>query len=301
MIDAKDSFSAKQGLLVSFGGKMGSGKDTAADILEKIAAEHKVHFANKRFAGKLRECVGVLTGGRFTMANTQTTAEKSAKLPWNAFGDTLAEAQINMILALEVAVGSRVVGAEADVDPISKIRVRLAQTSLNLHSSDYQDIVLKALSIVAGHEYAFDTPVDFKMQITADMTVGKLLQLFGTDVGRNMLGEKTWINAFDRDWKHAGRTPTLIRDQRFPDELTYIQETSGLTFLVDADKRMSTSKTSTTTADGRSTAHASETSLGDIPRKEFTAVIPNNGTLDELEAFIRKEIWPLVEARLIGG
>lgn len=271
-------------LLVSFGGRMGSGKDTAADILEKIAFENKVNFVNMRFAGNLRKAIAAMTRGKFTVVNTQTTAEKATKLPEGTFGATLAEAQLGVMMGLEVALGKRVcagplrAGDDSDMYPVDR------------------GIILKSVSIITGNTYTADTPLDAKIEIAPEMTVGKLLQLFGTDVGRNLFGESTWINAVEREWREWGYPPTILRDQRFSDELAKVKDLGGLPFLMDADLRLAAG--SKVPVDGRSATHASETSLGEIPRSQFAAVIPNNGTLEELEAFIRKTVWPIVARAL---
>jgi hypothetical protein len=198
------------------------------------------------------------------------------------------------------------------------------------------------------------------------MTVGRLLQLFGTEVGRELCRDDLWIRPVERQVERA--TLAIISDVRFPNELAFVQGRNGLVFSVDAAKRLKlahhkpnpntdskildgkipdgkshhsearpedgrhaavgTSPSNPTTSsgdqslanmvssdghrtstiegaplgrhqpltkDGRSATHASETALHDA---QFTAILDNNGSLDEFLTTVRTRAWPTILARL---
>ena len=119
------------------------------------------------------------------------------------------------------------------------------------------------------------------------MTVGKLLQEYGTEVGRNLMLVDVWLDATEQDWINKGCPDGTIPDTRFPNEKSRLESKrmGGFTMLVDATERMSRKPVIITTSmlsniitsDGRSTTHASETSLQGIPKSAWTCVVDNNG------------------------
>jgi hypothetical protein len=285
-VRALDRSEKKRGTVVAFGGRMGCGKDTAADLLVELASEHKVPFTNMRFAGKLRECVAVLTKGVITPEQTLTSADKAKPIPPGAFGETMGALMGRMLDVMEFALGQEVCLVPPNTVPWKEGAVPLQEDTLR-----------KAMSIVTGNQYTRATCVRTEVKISPEITVGRLLQLLGTDVGRNLLNESIWISALERDWRDLGYPNIAIRDLRFPDEFAFVERIGGMTFLVDADKRLAGGD-SKMGADGRTVAHASETSLAAIPREKFTAVIPNNGTLADLKAAVKTLAWTAVGARI---
>ena len=93
----------------------------------------------------------------------------------------------------------------------------------------------------------------------------RLLQVFGTGVGREMFGENFWVNiAF------TGILPTddvVFTDVRFVNEAQAIKRLGGEVWRINREGVDAVN------------AHVSEHALDDW---EFDRVIDNNGTLDEL-------------------
>lgn len=58
--------------------------------------------------------------------------------------------------------------------------------------------------------------------------VRRLLQVFGTEVARDILGEDTWVNALAKAWFEAGRPNLVITDVRFPNEADFVHRNGGL-------------------------------------------------------------------------
>lgn len=103
--------------------------------------------------------------------------------------------------------------------------------------------------------------------------VRRLLQVFGTEVGREMFGQDFWVaQTMQRVLRHDG--PVVITDVRFPNELDAVTLAPG--GLVVRINRPGMTHVDT---------HPSETALDDI---SFVETITNDGTLEELAEKTRK-------------
>jgi hypothetical protein len=108
----------------------------------------------------------------------------------------------------------------------------------------------------------------------------RLLQVFGTEVGRELLGEDVWVNAAfarmrdDRNY--------VVTDVRFPNEFRAVHHHAGEIWRVSRP------------GVGPANAHRSETALDSsdfIP----DVLIHNDGTIEDLQ---RQVTSHLIEARL---
>ncbi len=99
------------------------------------------------------------------------------------------------------------------------------------------------------------------------------LQGLGTEVGRNILGEDTWVRAAAAKLQkfRAAGSPAVITGIRYQNELDMIHELGGIAVWVERPQVTESSSTA---------AHSSETSLSS---EDFDLVISNNGTLAELQ------------------
>lgn len=103
--------------------------------------------------------------------------------------------------------------------------------------------------------------------------VRRLLQKLGTEVGRDMIGENTWVDIIAR------KVDALLKDGRdvavtgirFPNELRMVRSLGGTAVWVDRPGLDSASPA----------AHASETSVDD---SMFDRMLVNDGTLEHLYA-----------------
>jgi len=95
--------------------------------------------------------------------------------------------------------------------------------------------------------------------------VRRLMQVFGTEVGRNMFGENFWI---DQAFKRADEYERVVfSDVRFPNEAHAIQQRGGDVWRINRHNH--------TAVNGHTSEHAMDNFM-------FKHVIYNDGTLDEL-------------------
>lgn len=98
--------------------------------------------------------------------------------------------------------------------------------------------------------------------------VRRLLQVFGTEVGRNMFGENFWVDRAE-DRIHAVDGPVVLTGIRYPNELDLIHRL-GISWWID---RPGTGGDS----------HTSETSVSGV---NFDRMVSNNGTIEQLHALV---------------
>ena len=124
------------------------------------------------------------------------------------------------------------------------------------------------------------------------LTPRKLLQLLGTEVGRQIIHPSIWVNALFADYKGVERLMNrgenrsyyeedypnwIITDVRFPNEVEAIENNGGIVIRID---RKSVSYGTEFTIE-----HDSETVLDDY---EFDYVIKNNGSINDLLEEVKK-------------
>jgi hypothetical protein len=104
------------------------------------------------------------------------------------------------------------------------------------------------------------------------MTPRLMLQLLGTEAGRDIIHPNIWVNALfasylkDSNW--------VVTDVRFPNEAQAIKDRGGIVIRVDKPQLIE-----------RDFEHLSETSLDNY---EFDHVIDNNGSIEELIEKVKK-------------
>lgn len=96
----------------------------------------------------------------------------------------------------------------------------------------------------------------------------RLLQVIGTEVGRQILGENCWVDIVNRKIKEDDSNNPIITDLRFENEQQYVQKKYG--FIVQI--------TRPDNPDSIAATHASEQF---VPTPDF--VINNDGSLETLE------------------
>lgn len=112
--------------------------------------------------------------------------------------------------------------------------------------------------------------------------VRKVLTTLGTEIGRDVIGEDSWIDLLARRWvtEYARHLPIVITDVRFPNELAWVQSLPNVeTWWVERPSFEDTV--------GDTAKHISENSLGP---GNFDHVITNDGTVEDL--------WKKVEERV---
>jgi hypothetical protein len=249
--------------LIGISGKIGSGKDTVAHIIQYLTLdpevfsmkdediladlEHKSYVASKsryeikKFAGKLKTMASMLTGIPVKQFEDQEFKKEYLSDEWNFY-------TISLIL-----------------------NGQLMQQSGRFVCREDAEAAIEIMK----HSFA-------KMQIEyvigeQRMTVRQLLQELGTEAMRKNLHENVWVNALMADYhpiKLSQDNPSywLVTDTRFPNEAEAIKERGGLLLRIERP--------------GTSTgSHASETALDDYP---FEYVIVNDGDLHDLIRKVKK-------------
>jgi phosphomevalonate kinase len=159
------------------------------------------------------------------------------------------------------------------------------------------------INVMTNHNVPYDDVFVKKTQQTR-----KLLQLEGTERGRNVLGQDIWIKYFDawsRVYTARGIDCIITTDIRFKNELVYIRENNGIVIKVVSEERNKTrlqeeSKGDIAVYDTLS-KHSSECDLDEIENDEYDMVVQNDeGQFDacvfenELESIIQKMLDKVV-------
>jgi hypothetical protein len=104
------------------------------------------------------------------------------------------------------------------------------------------------------------------------LTPRKVLQLLGTEGGRDVIHPNIWVNSTLGDITKNDKV--IITDARFPNEVEGIKKRNGIVLRIVRPSKVSTS------------THPSETSLNNY--KDWDYVIVNDGTLEELEEKVKQ-------------
>jgi hypothetical protein len=99
------------------------------------------------------------------------------------------------------------------------------------------------------------------------LTPRKILQLLGTEAGREIIHPNIWVNSLFADYTTDSNW--IITDVRFPNEAQAIKDRGGIVIRIERPGGESHC----------GGAHASETALDDY---DFDIVINNDGTIEEL-------------------
>jgi hypothetical protein len=117
-------------------------------------------------------------------------------------------------------------------------------------------------SITHVSDYVGDYGWDMAKQ---NPEIRRLLQVFGTDVGRKMFGENVWI---DMAFKHVEPdSRVVIADVRFPNEAEAIKSRGGKVIRINRHNHSAVN------------AHKSEIAMDNYM---FDHVLYNDGTIDDL-------------------
>lgn len=106
----------------------------------------------------------------------------------------------------------------------------------------------------------------------------RLLQLLGTEVGRECIDENIWVNKWEMARSESkGYCDIIIADDmRFPNEMDHVQYLRGITINVEGRDSYETLE---------QMHHASETGL--VDRDDFNFVFDNAGTIDDMQIFAK--------------
>ena len=271
--------------LIGISGKIGSGKDLMFHILGYLAQEDDwknfsdymsnaffIHrkYENKKFAYPIKWIVSVLIGCDIRQLEDREFKEKELGEEWtkNIFDG------LGIIEEIDEETGEYV----------------------------YSDQRGKELgNVVRGGK---DCYKDFNITLTPR----KLLQLLGTEAGRNIIHPNIWVNALFADYVcndcgqkecptdeedtgqmiHRSFPNWIITDCRFPNEAQAIKDRGGIVIRVERkpfNRAGGMEGNKQFSEQIKEDTHPSETALDDY---EFDYVIENDGSIEDLVDKIRK-------------
>jgi uncharacterized protein YjhX (UPF0386 family) len=293
--------------IIAINGKIGSGKDTVGRIIQylcwdvdgtetfekflqvykeidkltyqNIASKQLGGWQIKKFAGKLKDIVCLLIGCTREQLEDREFKEKELGGEWDKYW--LREHWIND---------------------------EYAECTTNVYFNSQEE--MQEYCSRMNHTDNTCSQVSTVQKMTASL----LLQLLGTECGRNIIHPNIWVNALFADYKenigydkifkkediennNNWKYPSwIITDMRFPNELKAIKDRSGITIRVNRDVREFKEY-----FNGKewlkkpmpNDIHLSEIALDNA---EFDYKIENNGTIEELIEKV-KEI--LIKEKLI--
>jgi len=129
-----------------------------------------------------------------------------------------------------------------------------------------RDAIYTLNPVVEGGNRVADLVNEYGWDVAkANPEVRRLLQVFGTEVGRNLFGERFWI---DQAFKRAEEYQRVVfSDVRFPNEAKAILQRSGDVWRINRHNH--------TPVNGHTSEHAMDMFM-------FKHVIYNDGTIDDL-------------------
>lgn len=278
--------------LIGISGKINSGKDTVGKILQYL------DYCN-RYPNNTRAFESWLDNGG-----------TSGKLQIKKFADKLKEIVCLLICCTREQLEDR------------EFKEKELGEEWKLYYSDVFKIP-RATENEAWNDVINDD-ADERFLKSEILTPRKLLQLLGTDCGRDIIHPNIWVNALFADYKGTNKiskplskekremffgkrvnAPTheqvyseslvypnwIITDVRFPNEAQAIKDRGGIIIRVNRPNQQITEKygelnVTWTPAPGFDyVEHPSETALDDY---EFDHVIDNNGSIEELVEKVKK-------------
>lgn len=274
-------------MIIAISGKIGSGKDTVGKIINYLTAKKNNPnityldycealdlsdkylgiFEIKKFAGKLKQIVFILTGIPVGDLEKQEVKDRVLGEEWNR--------DIYQVIDSNGNVLSKTLHVEA-----AKIDFNYFAEHLN-----------KEVSI--------------KIIKNQPITVRQLLQEVGTDAMRDVIHPNIWVNALFVDYcPYSTRGSSyecvesnwIITDCRFPNELEAIKKRNGISIRVERDTREFKeyfNGKEWVEKDNPFNQHPSETALDDAT---FDYTIYNDGTIEEL---IEKVKQILIQEKII--
>ena len=248
--------------LIGISGKMGSGKDTVGKILQYLSC-------SPPSVDEINHMMKFITNDKY-----KSNLDIASNYQIKKYADKLKDIVCLLLNCTREDLEDR----------------EFKEKELGEEWWYYTDTLFKG-NLYGYNEYHDKLKDDLNYYIIK-LTPRKLLQLLGTDCGREIIHPNIWVNALFADYKSGyveqgvGWVETeddypnwIITDVRFPNEAKAIKDRGGIVIRVnrlDVDKF---------TANFPQTLHPSETALDDY---EFDRVIDNNGSMEELIEKVNK-------------
>ncbi len=301
--------------LIALSGKMGHGKDTVADIIQLLCWESTSHAWNKKMG--YEETVGDFTDEQVAQAlSDHQLLRMLHSSPHNVWKRKQFAAAVKQICALlldvdvkrfeDQAFKNTELGPEWDLWGIQRdagqygpgawfgSRAELEHSAWYRNYPEPKNLTARELAEFDKNHYI----------VRKQRTVRDLLQMVGTDAGRDVIHPHIWINTMFAGYKPVTSENSnhpdshmevgldvmtqhyphwLITDMRFQNEFDNVCDRGGLTIRInrpDVEIR---------------SLHPSETSLD---RAEFHEVIENDGSLEQLVQRVRAA---LIKYKVLPG
>lgn len=224
--------------LIGLSGQLQNGKDTVADMIVKLTGDYDpiadvelYSWRTRRFAGILKKMVAMIIGCKLEDLEVDSFKNTPLGEEWRRWYYTYYK-------------------FVTPTNPQGRVS-RLFPTEKD--ANDYLPTIQEHMP---------------KSKLTNEILTPRLvLQLLGTEGGRDVIHPNIWVNATLGDLTENDRV--IVTDVRFPNEVEGIKSRNGIVVRVIRPSKVSTS------------THPSETSLNDF--KDWDYVIINDGTLEDLE------------------
>jgi hypothetical protein len=221
--------------IIGLSAQLQNGKDTVAALILKLTSKDSPYspWTTRRFAGKLKEMTAILLACSVEQLEDIEFKNKPLGEEWRRWYFTHYKVRSESNPDARV---SPFFSNEADAEAY---RIRLVQ-------------IIDTEGLQLENEL---------------LTPRKILQIVGTEGGRDVVHPNIWVNATLGDLTEYDRT--IITDARFPNEVIGIKKKKGIVVKIIRPSVVSTS------------THPSETSLNDYTDWDY--VIINDGSLEQLE------------------
>lgn len=266
-------------MIIGISGKIGSGKDTVGKILQYLNCsppsvdkiDHMMKFITdgkhesnldiasnyqiKKYADKLKDIVCLLIGCTREQLEDREFKEKELGEEWDQYeGDALYK---------------QYTGSRNGFDEL-----------LFNSKGNFKPVIENPIMIAEELRFRYIAQIGD----TFKLTPRKLLQLLGTECGREILHPQIWVNALFADYEKDSEW--IVTDVRFPNEAQAIKDRGGVVIRVNRDKETALmDKGIHIPKHLLSKEHPSETALDDY---KFDEVIENNGSIEELIEKVKK-------------
>lgn len=121
-----------------------------------------------------------------------------------------------------------------------------------------------------GEEWSYNEWYNESTYSVIKLTPRKIMQIIGTDCGRQMIHSNIWINSTFNNYKNSDNW--IITDVRFPNEAKAIKDKKGFLIRINRDSF-------------KNFKHLSEIALDNY---QFAYIIDNNSTIEDLTVKVKE-------------
>jgi len=269
--------------LIGISGKISSGKDTVGKILQWLNDQDGQAYIGSKPFGKpatIQDCVDFINSGDDLIFGDETSIEIKK------YADKLKDIVCLLIGCKREQLEDR---------EFKEKELGEEWWYYDLYKEHFPYIKTKAENPDSWHERVKDRVVK--------LTPRKLLQLLGTEAGRELIHPNIWVNSLFADYKakeeiglydggyldgqeayRVDKSNWIITDVRFPNEAEAIKQRGGIVIRVNREESV-LYKGVKHIKGVKSIEHPSETALDDY---EFDHVIENNSDITSLVEKIKQ-------------